>query len=536
MERAGTGRRRGRARAFPGKVTVVCGGGNNGGDGHICARVLRDRGREVTLVEAFGEFGEPDVIVDALLGIGLHDAPREDVARVIERINTAGVPVVAVDVPSGVNASTGEVPGAAVEPRRRDVRRGEARPRRRARALPRGNVHVAPIGLAPRGHEHSLVAAAILARRSAQGEREHEVPGRLGSRRRRLAGAHGRADAGGARSVSRRRRLRDGRGARVDAAGVRGPLLEAVKRPLPEDSAGRCCRAPPTRCSRRRSAPTRWRSAPAWAHRRHAGARSHPARASRGAGRARRRRALGARAVRAGGTDVLTPHAGELAGCSGWKRARSTRTGSKRCGGRRRCSAPSWCSRAPTRSSRPPGGRARRRLRRALPCDGGHRRRAHRGDRGVPGQGDRARLAARRARSPTASPRAWSSRRSASSRAICCRGSSALSPARAGTCTSVLRRSLGDHDRPGALRRNVGACSARSAAPSSGRSSRRTATATARSTAPRRRSSGGATRALRRDRRRGARAARRASRRADRRPGAGRRRRGRRRARGAGSS
>ena len=96
-------------------------------------------GREVTLVEGFGELGEPDVIVDALLGIGLKDAPREDVARMIERINACGRPVVAVDVPSGVNASTGEVPGAAVRAAvDGDVRRGEGRARDRARAVPRG--------------------------------------------------------------------------------------------------------------------------------------------------------------------------------------------------------------------------------------------------------------------------------------------------------------------------------------------------------------------------------------------------------------
>ena len=99
---------------YRGRVTVVCGGGNNGGDGRVCARVLREAGRDVNVVEAFGELGEPDVVVDALLGIGLRDAPRGDVARVIERINGSAVPVVAVDVPSGVNASTGETPGVAV--------------------------------------------------------------------------------------------------------------------------------------------------------------------------------------------------------------------------------------------------------------------------------------------------------------------------------------------------------------------------------------------------------------------------------------
>src|SRR5258708_4042459 len=114
MERAGRAVAEVVLERFSGRVAVVCGGGNNGGDGRGCARVLREAKRDVTLVEEFGELGEPDVIVDALLGIGLRDAPREDVARMIERINGAGVPVVAVDVPSGVNASTGEVPGAAI--------------------------------------------------------------------------------------------------------------------------------------------------------------------------------------------------------------------------------------------------------------------------------------------------------------------------------------------------------------------------------------------------------------------------------------
>ena len=66
------------------------------------------------IVDGVGDLGEPDVIVDALLGIGLREAPREDAARMIELINASGRPVVAIDVPSGINASTGEVPGAAV--------------------------------------------------------------------------------------------------------------------------------------------------------------------------------------------------------------------------------------------------------------------------------------------------------------------------------------------------------------------------------------------------------------------------------------
>jgi ADP-dependent NAD(P)H-hydrate dehydratase / NAD(P)H-hydrate epimerase len=225
---------------FPGEVTVVCGGGNNGGDGRVCARVLRDAGRDVTVVEAFGEFGEPAVIVDALLGIGLEDAPRQDVARVIERINSAGVPVVSVDVPSGVNASTGEVPGAAVEATA-TVTFGAAKlglvvaPGR----FHTGNVHVAPIGLAPAGHEHSLVTAEILLDVPRKGRESTKYragsvlvvggsPGLTGAAMLAALGAF-RADAGYVTLAVPESTL----------PVFEARVLEAVKRPLPEDSAGR---------------------------------------------------------------------------------------------------------------------------------------------------------------------------------------------------------------------------------------------------------------------------------------------------------
>jgi len=92
MERAGSAVAQVVIARFPGRVAVVCGSGLNGGDGRVCARVLRDAGRDVTVVEGFGELGEPDVIVDALLGIGLSETPREDAARMIERINASGKP------------------------------------------------------------------------------------------------------------------------------------------------------------------------------------------------------------------------------------------------------------------------------------------------------------------------------------------------------------------------------------------------------------------------------------------------------------
>jgi NAD(P)H-hydrate epimerase len=90
----------------------VCGGGANGGDGRIAARILREAGRDV------GETDDPanvDLVLDALFGTGFHGAPRAEAAGVIERINACGAPVVAVDLPSGVDASTGETAGAVVD-------------------------------------------------------------------------------------------------------------------------------------------------------------------------------------------------------------------------------------------------------------------------------------------------------------------------------------------------------------------------------------------------------------------------------------
>jgi NAD(P)H-hydrate epimerase len=165
MERAGTAVAELVDDRYPGRVAVVCGKGKNGGDGRVCARVLRERGREVDVIDGFGDLGEPDVIVDALLGIGLKDEPREDVARMIEVINGTGKPVVAVDVPSGVNASTGEVAGAAI---RADatvtfetLKVGLVVAPGRFQA---GDVQVVPIGLGDVAHEHALLSPSVLDR------------------------------------------------------------------------------------------------------------------------------------------------------------------------------------------------------------------------------------------------------------------------------------------------------------------------------------------------------------------------------------
>ncbi|HXF97591.1 MAG TPA: NAD(P)H-hydrate epimerase, partial [Gaiellaceae bacterium] len=113
MERAGRAVAEAAMRAYPGarRFVCVCGKGSNGGDGRVAARVLREAGREA---EESVEPAGADVVVDALFGTGFRGAPRPEAAALIERINAAGAPVVAVDLPSGVDASTGEVAGAAV--------------------------------------------------------------------------------------------------------------------------------------------------------------------------------------------------------------------------------------------------------------------------------------------------------------------------------------------------------------------------------------------------------------------------------------
>ena len=116
MERAGAAVAQEVLRTYPGarRVAVVCGGGANGGDGRIAARILRESALEVVETDDPGG-GGTDVVIDALFGTGFHGSPREEAAAAIGRINATGAPVISVDIPSGVDATTGEVAGAAVE-------------------------------------------------------------------------------------------------------------------------------------------------------------------------------------------------------------------------------------------------------------------------------------------------------------------------------------------------------------------------------------------------------------------------------------
>lgn len=122
-------------------ITVLCGPGNNGGDGYVVARLARARGLAAAVVAlgdpraltgdagrayqdytAQGGHCEPwspalleaDVIVDALFGTGLARPVSAGAAAMIEAVNSSGQPVIAVDMPSGLHADTGAVLGIAV--------------------------------------------------------------------------------------------------------------------------------------------------------------------------------------------------------------------------------------------------------------------------------------------------------------------------------------------------------------------------------------------------------------------------------------
>ncbi len=140
MENAGRAVAQEAARMVPagGRIAVLCGPGNNGGDGFVAARYLRQWGIGVdvallgdrsalsgdaavmaarwpgaTLSCGDLDFARADLIIDALFGAGLSRPIAGDVAEIIARIN-AGPPILAVDVPSGIHGTTGEFMGIAV--------------------------------------------------------------------------------------------------------------------------------------------------------------------------------------------------------------------------------------------------------------------------------------------------------------------------------------------------------------------------------------------------------------------------------------
>jgi NAD(P)H-hydrate epimerase len=125
----------------PDMLQVLCGNGNNGGDGLLLAALARGRGIPVAVFLVGGEPKSPDavraaqraraagcelqpfsaaalrpggVVVDAMLGTGIRGAPRPEYCEAIEAVNALGLPVLALDVPSGLEADTGHAEGPAV--------------------------------------------------------------------------------------------------------------------------------------------------------------------------------------------------------------------------------------------------------------------------------------------------------------------------------------------------------------------------------------------------------------------------------------
>ncbi len=144
MERAGAGAIDVLAARYPDakNLIVVCGGGNNAGDGYVLARLAKENGlgvRVIALVEpgklkgdaavcakkflrtgaieetiGIADLAAADLIIDALLGSGLNRDVKDSFAEVIGLVNESAAPVLALDIPSGLNADTGNCMGTAV--------------------------------------------------------------------------------------------------------------------------------------------------------------------------------------------------------------------------------------------------------------------------------------------------------------------------------------------------------------------------------------------------------------------------------------
>ena len=238
MERAGRAVADEALRRWPGaqRFKAVCGGGKNGGDGRIAVEMLRAAGKDA---EEADDPSGADVVIDALFGTGFHGEPRPEAARTIEAINAAEAHVVSVDIASGVDASTGEVAASAVDADLTVTFHGrkvghEVAPGR----FHAGEVVVADIGLEPLETRHSLATRELL----------RIVPRRGPADNKYTAGyavvVGGSPGMTGAPCLSALAALRADAGY-VALAGPASAIpvfehwvLEAVKRPLPEDERG----------------------------------------------------------------------------------------------------------------------------------------------------------------------------------------------------------------------------------------------------------------------------------------------------------
>ncbi len=238
MERAGRAVAEEAMRRFPDArfFGAVCGGGANGGDGRIALEALRAAGRKA------GEGIEGEVLIDALFGTGFRGEPRPEAAALIAQVNAAGVPVVAVDVPSGVDADTGEVETVAVRADVTVTMHGrkvglEVAPGR----FHAGDVVVADIGLEQRQTTNRRVLQEVLA--LVPPKRPHDNKYTAGA----VLVVGGSPGMTGAVCLTAKAALRADAGyvtvcaPRESLPVIEAHLLEAVKRPIEDafDAVGR---------------------------------------------------------------------------------------------------------------------------------------------------------------------------------------------------------------------------------------------------------------------------------------------------------
>jgi ADP-dependent NAD(P)H-hydrate dehydratase / NAD(P)H-hydrate epimerase len=236
MERAGRAVAEVAMRYFPDETSfaAVCGNGKNGGDGRIAVEVLKAAGRSAKVVER----PHGGVVIDALFGTGFKGEPRDDAVAKIESMNQGRV--LSVDIPSGVDASTGEVPGAA-------VRAGITvtfHARKVGHDVAPGQFHAGRVEVVDIGLEH-VPTRHVRATSELLGFRRWRKPSDTKYTAGYVVVCGGSPGMTGAPCLSALGAFRAGAGY-VAMAGPRSVLpifenwvLEAVKRPLPEDEAGR---------------------------------------------------------------------------------------------------------------------------------------------------------------------------------------------------------------------------------------------------------------------------------------------------------
>lgn len=261
MERAGEAVARAAAgiSGVPGPVLVLCGPGNNGGDGFVAARLLVERGYAVTVAllgrredlrgDAAAMAGRwageiipatqtriegAGLVVDALFGSGLARDLGGEASDLVEKVNASARPVLAVDLPSGIDGDTGEVRGAAV----RAMRTVTFATRKPGHLLFPGRLHCGPVDVADIGISPETVAA-VSDRTFANGpDLWHEALPRLAAAAHKYDRGHtlvasGGATRTGAARLAARAALRIGSGlvtvaSPPEALGVNAAQLTAI--------------------------------------------------------------------------------------------------------------------------------------------------------------------------------------------------------------------------------------------------------------------------------------------------------------------